>query len=522
MRVQQDNETVRSFWEDQVEETPDAPFLVYGEQTFTYAEFDASLNRVANGLAAEGVGPGDKVALLLPNDLHLLRLEMAVQKLGAVMVPMIAGVTHPEIMYVLRHCEPSHLVADKSEWQTIEQGGGLDLAHDLRPFVTGGADGAADASVLDSDRDERPGPTGIGPFATMSIMYTSGSTGRPKGVMHPTIGFGSAGRAIATRLSAGASDNFFSALPLFHTAATHMLLAPAISAGARFTMVPRFSRDQFWSQVRASGGTIALLMPAQLSILMTRPAQDDDRDHSMRVIFTHIRPDAFVERLGVDVCTTWAMTETSGMGTMTAPGRDEYAPKLIGRAMPDGAELKIVDAAGRTQPTGERGELCFRHPHVMTGYYGDPENTDKTVKDGWVHSGDLCALDEQGQAYFHGRLKNVIKRAGENIAGEELEFTIMAHPAVEECVVCGVEDPIYTEEVFASVVVREGHDVTEDDLASWWGDRLSKWKVPRYIKLQREDFPKLANGKTNRRSINDAVVIESAWDRTPAGPKVLK
>jgi crotonobetaine/carnitine-CoA ligase len=340
--------------------------------------------------------------------------------------------------------------------------------------------------------------------------------------MQPNIGFGTAGRAITRRLSADASDNFFSALPLFHTAATHMLMAPAIAAGARFTAVPRFSRDQFWNQVRASGGTISLLMPAQLSILMTRAPQADDRDHPLRVIFTHIRPDAFVERFGVDVCTTWAMTETTGMGTMTPPGKDDYAPKVIGRAMPDGAELKVVDPEGNTLAVGELGELCYRHPHVMTGYYRDPENTEKTLRDGWVHSGDLCALDEQGQAYFHGRLKHVIKRAGENIAGEELEFTIMAHPAVEECVVRGVDDPIYTEEVYASVVVREGHDVTEEELAAWWGDRLSKWKVPRYIKLQREDFPKLANGKTNRRSVNEVVDLATAWDRTQAGQKALK
>jgi crotonobetaine/carnitine-CoA ligase len=233
----------------------------------------------------------------------------------------------------------------------------------------------------------------------------------------------------------------------------------------------------------------------------------------MRVIFTHIRPEAFVERFGVDVCTTWAMTETSGMGTLMPPGAADYAPKLIGKPMPDDAEIKVVNAFGEPVEPGELGELCFRHPDVMLSYYEDAENTAATLRDGWVHSGDLCSMDEQGRAYFHGRLKHVIKRGGENIAGEEVEFTIMAHPAVEECIVVGVEDPIYTEEVHASVLVRAGQDLTEADVIEWCSQRLSGWKVPRYVQLRSTEFPKLANGKTNRREIKAAVDPEAAWDR---------
>lgn len=515
-KIQPDDQTAARFWEAQVDATPDAPFLVTGDETLSCAEFDASLNRMAHGFAHEGVGKGDRVALLLPNGLQILRAELALQKLGAVMVPMIAGLTHPEITYVLRHCEPSHLVTDADGWRTVGDGGGLDVEHELRAYVNGGADGAADAAVLESDDDEPPPAADIGAFDTMAIMYTSGSTGRPKGVMQPSVAFASAGRAIATRLGADTTDNFFSALPLFHSAATLMLLAPAIAAGGRFTLVPSFSRDRFWEQVRRAGGTIALLMPAQLSILMTAPARPDDRHHPLRVLFTHIRPDAFVERFGVDVCTTWAMTETCGMGTLTRPGYGAYAPKLIGHAMPDEAEVKVVDASGKALAAGELGDLCYRHPHVMTGYYKDPENTASTLRDGWVHSGDLCALDEQGQVYFHGRLKHVIKRGGENIAGEELEFTIMDHPAVEECVVCGVEDEIYTEEVHATVVVRAGQELSEADVAAWCAGRLSAWKVPRYISLQDEAMPKLANGKTNRRAVGEAVDLQRTWDRARA------
>jgi crotonobetaine/carnitine-CoA ligase len=497
--------TAREFWETRVDVAPDAPFLVYGDRTLSYSEFDASVNRVAHGLAGAGVRRGDKVALLLGSDLPILRLELALQKLGAVMVPMIPTYTRDDINYVLGHCGATRLITDADGWATIERGGGLDVTHDVRVHT--------DTAEFDSDNEQRPPAIDLDPHDPMAIMYTSGSTGRPKGVMQPNCGFESAGRAIADRLNASSEDNWFSALPLFHTAATHMILAPAIASGARFTLIPRFSRDRFWEQVRASGGTLALLMPAQLSILMTAPPRDEDRDHPMRVIFTHIRPEAFVERFGVDVCTTWAMTETSGMGTLMPPGAADYAPKLIGKPMPDDAEIKVVDAFGEPVEPGELGELCFRHPDVMLSYYEDAENTAATLRDGWVHSGDLCSMDEQGRAYFHGRLKHMIKRGGENIAGEEVEFTIMAHPAVEECIVVGVEDAIYTEEVHASVLVRAGQDLTEADVIEWCARRLSGWKVPRYVQLRRTEFPKLANGKTNRREIKAAVDPEAAWDR---------
>lgn len=489
--------TYAEFWASRVAATPDAPFLVHAEARMTYGETDAWANRLAHGLRAAGVGAGDLVAVLLPSDLDLLRVELALAKLGAVAVPMIESLTRPEVEYVLGHCRPSRLITGARGRDLLGDPG--IAVHDPAELVTD------DASAV-------PAP-GIGPMDPMAIMYTSGSTGRPKGVVQPSAGFATAGRAIAERLGLTAGDNALSALPLFHTAATHMLLAPAIAAGARFTLVPRFSRDRFWDQVREAGATHTLLMPAQLSILMTAEPSPRDREHPLRVAFSHIRPAAFCERFGVDVCTTWAMTETSGMGTLTAPGTTDHAPKLIGPPMPRDAEVRVVDALGRPVAPGELGELCFRHPHVMTAYFEDADNTAKTLVDGWVHSGDLCALDADGNVYFHGRLKHVIKRAGENVAGEEVEFAIMEHPAVEECIVVGVEDPIYTEEVHATVVVRDGQELSAEDVVRFCGERLTSWKVPRYVELRHEDLPKLANGKTDRRSIKAAIDPARAWDR---------
>ncbi|AIJ21266.1 class I adenylate-forming enzyme family protein [Amycolatopsis methanolica] len=505
----QTEETFRSFWERRVDATPSADFLVYEGTRQTYAEFDHSLNSLAHGLLAAGVRQGSRLAYHLPNGLDLLRVELAAQKLGAVTVPMIAGLTYPEMTYILEHAEPSHLILDAAGQRILTEGGGIG-ARDIRVFVFDG-----DTAGLDTGENQRPPAPDLDPLAPMSIRYTSGSTGRPKGVIQPSAGFASAGHAIANRLSITGEDNVFSALPLFHTAASHMMLAPAVAAGCAFTLVPQFSRTAFWQQVRDSGGTITLLMPAQISILMTAAPAPGDRDNPLRLIFSHVRSEEFCTRFGVDICTTWAMTETSGMGTLTPAGYDSYRPKLIGRPMPDDAEIKIVDPAGDELPPGEPGELCFRHPHAMIEYYRDERNTAATLRDGWVHSGDLCAMDEAGQAYFHGRLKNVIKRGGENIAGEEVEFTIMEHPAVEECVVCGVADEIYTEEVCATVVVREGCSLSEAEIVRWCARHLSDWKVPRYLRLVHTPLPKLANGKTNRGVVTRKAAddLADAWDR---------
>lgn len=509
-------ETIRSFWDGRVAATPTAPFLVYGGSTESYEEFDAAINSSANGLAADGLGAGDRVALMLPSARELLVLELALAKLGAVMVPMISNLTRPEIVYVLDHCEASVFITDEAGWEVSAADGDLGLDHELVAYVSGGADGARDADVLAAGDTTPPPQPGIDPMDPMAIMYTSGSTGKPKGVIQPSAGFATAGRALAAHQAADASDNFFCTIPIFHTAGAHMLLAPAIAAGARFTLIPKFSRSEFWDQVRSSGATLSIVMPAQLSILMTAPASERDREHQLRCLASHVWPEDFCERFGVDVVTTWAMTETSGMGTMSAPGSSRHPEKYIGRPIPEDAETKIVKPDGEAAAPLEPGELWYRHPHVMRAYHRNPAATAESLEGGWVRTGDLCATDEEGGIYFHGRIKHVIKRAGENISGEEVEAAVVSHPEVEECIVVGVSDPIYTEEIYATVSLRPGSELSEVELVEWCRRQLAAWKLPRYLAFGEEELPKLANGKPDRRRIGATAATDAAWDRIAA------
>jgi crotonobetaine/carnitine-CoA ligase len=513
--------TFRSFWEWRVAQTPDALFASYGDERWSYGQFDKWVNELANGFRHAGIGEGDHVALLLPSSLTLLRIQWALQKVGAVWVPINPDGKYPEIAYVLEHARTKTLITDVERWSLLTSDG---LGHlSLQCFLIDGfAAGAEPSTTLETgDSSSPPGRTH--PRDPMAIMYTSGSTGRPKGVVQPGSGYSVVAHAVARRLAIDAHDRWYCVMPLFHSGATHLVVGPAIAAGASIVLRQRFSRSAFWGDVREHGATAALLMPAMLSMLLTEPPRDDDHDNPLRVVYSHLRDQAFVDRFGVDVCPGWGMTETMGVGALTPVSFTHYRPQLIGRALPEDAEIKIADADGHPLRAGERGELCVRHPDVMLGYYRDPENTRRTIRDGWIHSGDIASMDEKGFVYFHGRIKNVIKRAGENVAGEEVESALMEHPAIEECVVIGIDDPIRTEEVYAAVRVREGSTLTESELVAWCRERLSDWKVPRYIRLEREHLPTLPSGKFDRLAIRASADASSTWDgererREPSRP----
>jgi crotonobetaine/carnitine-CoA ligase len=505
-------DTVRAFWEWRVDLTPDAPFILSEEGAWTYGEFDRWINRLAQGLVASGIGIGAHVALLLPSGVNLLRLQLALQKAGAVWVPLIPTSTHAEIAHVVNHAEARVLVTDADGWKTIAGGGGRDPA--VRIFLTDAAlEGTEDLRALEIDDGESPKPSGASGDDPMAIMYTSGSTGRPKGVVQPNIGYRTVAHAVAERMAISAEDRWYCVMPLFHAGATHLVIGPAIAAGASVVLRERFSRSAFWEDVRGNGTTASLLMPAMLSMLLTDPPRPDDRENPLRVLFSHVRHADFVERFDVDVCPGWGMTETMGVGALTPANFPKHPPEMIGLPNPEDAQIRIVSPNGDPLPPGARGELCVKHPHMFKGYFRDPENTALTLRDGWLHSGDLASIDDEGIVYFHGRLKNLIKRAGENISGEELELLIIEHPAVEECVVCGVPDPIWTEEAYATVRVRNGGTVTPGEVAEWCAARLAQWKVPRYVEVVSEPLPTLPNGKTDRRAIASAADPDRAWEK---------
>jgi crotonobetaine/carnitine-CoA ligase len=350
-----------------------------------------------------------------------------------------------------------------------------------------------------------------------AILYTSGSTGRSKGVMMRAGCFASVGDAFAERYGISGDDTYFLPTTLAHAVGCVTALSITLQRGGRLALADRFSPSSFWEQLAAAGGTYSILFPAHLNLLLEAdrgtPAAGE---HPLRLVITHAYVGRFRERFAVELATVWGMTETGALCVGSEPGyRGELGDNYIGTPM-KGVEVAVLDERLQPVPAGEGGEIALRHRHVMLGYLKDPAATAQSLVDGWVRSGDLGRLDEHGRLFFVGRLKNMIKRSGENISAEEVEAALSSHPDVVECTVFAVADRIRTEEVFAAVVRRSGTTADPAVLRSFCAEQLARWKLPRYIAVRDEPLARLPNGKLDRVALRASLDLAAAWDAQSA------
>lgn len=496
------------FWTDQVAAHPNRRFLYFEGQEWTYGEFD-TWSRVLSGELIElGIGRRTHVAIVLANSAAYLRLLLALTHLGAVSVPVNCAGSAGDIDFVLQHCDADWVVTDAGRIEDIRaspaqaKGGSFVLA----------TDGLTDIRATGMPARSAGGqpPAADDPW---SIVYTSGSTGRPRGVVVPQRAFGVTGAAIAGHFGYRGDDTVLCVLPLYHLSATLMGWAPAVAAGASFAMSTKFSRSRFWTLVDAAHATVTITVPTVVEMVMTNEPAPTDTAHPLRLLVTHRYYPRFAERFGVEGRCLWGMTETSGMGIGTRPSGPTPEPDTIGTPYPPDAEIEVLDPAdGQPVARGQAGELWFRHPAVMLGYYREEPSPYGTPGRA-VRSGDLVTEDEQGSYHYVGRLKNMIKRGGENISAEEVERMILRLPEVVEVLVVSVPDAIYVEELCAVVVPASCADSIVDTVIAWCHRELPDWKVPRYYVVMGEPLPKLGNEKVDYKGTLDALATRSMVDR---------
>jgi crotonobetaine/carnitine-CoA ligase len=484
-------------------EFADRPFVTILEtgETYTYSSFDREVNRVAHGMAAWGVEPGDFVCLMLPNVPEFLFASYALKKLGAVEVAINSAFRGTGLARMLNLTGSSLLITATEFLEPLRQIGGE--AEHVRTVVLTDGDGGQGTpfpraemvafGALRSD-DDRPLGRATADLDLATIMFTSGTTGVSKGCMLSHRYGIRVAEGQAELLGMTPEDCVYCIFPLFHmTGAFNDVLASMV-AGARFVLRRKFSASRFWDEVAANGVTILDFVGSAAKIVTTGPAR---RDHAVRAIAGGPLPDRddFRERFGGIVMNSYGSTDT-GVPTIERP--DELGPPgSHGRARSELYEIQIADEHGDPVPCGERGELLIRsrEPGVMTdGYFGMPEATMEAFRHQWFHTGDLAKVDADGWLYYLGRLRDSIRRRGENVSAFELEEAITTHPDVEDCAALGVPSELGEEEILVVVIPRPDTALDAEEIRAHCRERVARFMVPDHVEFV-EEMPRTPTGK---------------------------
>jgi crotonobetaine/carnitine-CoA ligase len=491
-------------------------FLIWEESVTTYGEFQERTNRIAAGLKDLLSGRRGHVATLMESGPELLTIEVAAARCGCPVVPIPPESTDTDVAYYLQHSQSTAVFVDSANEARLAD---VDCCPDLVIRVDGdGPTSFPDAPTVEdlwADRAGRPLMDDASPEDTWAIIYTSGTTAKPKGVMLSHASFTAAGELKARRLRMEHAEGaMFCVLPLYHAGGLYFGVSPAVARGNAVALQRHFSASTFWDFCTRTNARVGTLVPMMMAALKNQPPRKAETAHAVRAVACYGYDAEFATRFGVHgQVEIWGQTETGGglavYGSLDGP----HEPNLIGWPLSDDIELKVVDDLGRTLPEGEVGEICVRHPWVMNGYWRDEELTSHVLKEGWVHTGDLGRLDESTALYFAGRKKNMIKRAGKNIAAAEVEEALRSHPKVAEVACFGVPDPIYTEEVKVVVVPCAGILLTAPEVAQWCQPLLAAYKVPRFIEIT-TDVPRAQLGKINTTLLQAQHEQRPGWDRT--------
>jgi acyl-CoA synthetase (AMP-forming)/AMP-acid ligase II len=481
---------------------PSRPFARFKERAFSYGEFDARTDELAAGLAELGVRPGDVVSVFLPNCLEFLEAWWAILKAGGVFGPVNPAYTSPEAGYVIGHSEAVAVVTDARGAAVITPG--RDRLGDLREVISidGGGDLALDE--LAGRGNGTPSPARrLDDVA--AILYTSGTTGKPKGAMltHRNELVNAAMGAELVPLSAGERVGML--LPLFHANAQVVTCLIPMMIGCEIVLWERFSASTFWPTVAELQPVTISAVPTILAAVLNAPGAPAGKS-SLRYVICGAAPlsvellEAFERRFGIRIIEGYGLTETTCISS-TNPFYGERKAGSIGLPV-RGQQMQIAGPDGDRAATGDYGEIVIKGPNVMSGYLNNPEATAESIRDGWLHTGDVGYVDEDGYFFIVDRTKDMIIRGGENIYPREIEEVIYAHGSVLECAVIGLPDEVRGEEVLAVITPKLDIALDLDELAAFAAARLAKYKLPTRFEL-RDELPKTATGKISKGPLRD-------------------
>jgi carnitine-CoA ligase len=499
--------------------TPDAPFVTFLGETVGYGEMLARSRAAADALAAIGLKRGDRLALMLPNCLEFLELWFASALLGAVLVPINTALQGEGLRYLIDHSGAKLLVADAPLAETVSaaiEGSASRARVLLRDPEREGEDVLR--SLL-AGAHPRASLTQTAPEDLASILYTSGTTGLPKGVMNCHNAYATAGREFAVEtVRVRVDDIFYTTLPLFHINAQTLTTMGSIVSGRPMVLAPRFSASGMFDDIRAHGATVFNYIGAMLTMLYKQPARDQDGENPIRLTVGGAAPRelwrAFERRFACEILEIYGLTETACF-CLSSPPEDVRVGK-VGTPV-SWSEVRIEDAEGRPLGPREPGEICIRskRPDVMLmGYYANEQATKEALRGGWFHSGDRGETDEDGYFTFVDRLKDSIRRRGENISSYEVERAVNEHPAIAESAAVAVPSELGEDEVMIVVVLREQEELQPQELIAFCEQRIARFMVPRFVRFA-DALPKTGTERVRKFMLREQGAA-GAWDREDA------
>lgn len=517
---QADECIVRELMHRRTEDSPDVEFLLFetGDRV-TYAEALANVRKLAAGLESLGVQQGELVLSWQANGPMAVMTFLALNYLGAVYVPINTSYRGQLLAHVIENSRANLMIADGRLIDRLARVDAKALARvvvigDERTDLPGLT--LIDADALSNAGDE-PAERTIMPHDTHMVIYTSGTTGPSKGVLSSYLHSFTAATGFR---NIGPGDRNLMQLPMFHVGGPYAVLWALIYGGSS-VVVDAFSVSRFWQTVRRYEITTVGLLGAMVQFLMQQAESDDDRDHPLRSVIIAPFDEsaiAFGRRFAVPTYTEFNMTELS---VPLWAGPNPTLPGTCGRPQ-RGVQLRIVDDNDVDVPVGTPGELVVRpdDPWTMShGYLNDEEATRFAWRNGWFHTGDLFKRDEQDNYFFIDRLKDSIRRRGENISSFEVERAILKHSAIAEAAVVAVPGAGSEDDVLAVIAKKPGSTLEPAKLIAFLQDELPYFMIPRYVR-ELDALPKTPTQKVEKHRLRADGVTTDTWDRETAGIKI--
>jgi long-chain acyl-CoA synthetase len=497
MNVASDLQTLPDLLRSRARRNPDQPFVRFKERALSYGEFDARTDELAAGMAELGVRPGEVVSVLLRNRIEFLEAWWAILKAGGVLGPVNPAYTGSEAGYLIDHSEAVALVTDANGASVVAPE--RENLSALRSVISIDEGGDVQLDELAGRGGGTPTPArGLDDLA--AILYTSGTTGKPKGAMLTHRNELVNAAMGAELLPLGAGDRVGMLLPLFHANAQVVTCLIPMMIGLEVVMWERFSASQFWATVAELQPASLSAVPTILAAVLNAPGAPSGAT-SLRYVICGAAPlsvellEAFQRRFDIRILEGYGLTETTCISSLNPFYGDRKAGSI---GLPvRGQQMKIVREDAAPVATADYGEIVIKGPNVMAGYLKDPEATAETIRDGWLYTGDIGYVDENGYFFIVDRSKDMIIRGGENIYPREIEEVIYEHPGILECAVIGVPDPVHGEEVLAIVAPKAGAELDPDELSAFAAQRIARYKLPRTFEI-RDELPKTPTGKISK------------------------